>query len=87
MDGVLSWKEGGIRYGIRKIQLVSLLRFVVFVVTDVYSLCDGDCDVVDGEAPLEEEVLSHVGQRRRRVDRVATHAVPFQVRSRVAALK
>ena len=59
---------------------------MVFVAFNSNSLCDGDCDVVDGEAPLEEEVLAHVGQRRRRVDRVATHAVPLQVRSRVATL-
>ena len=52
----------------------------------MYSLCDGDCDVIDGQPPLEEEVLPHVGQRRRRVDRVPPHAIPLQVRRRVATL-
>ena len=52
-----------------------------------YSLGDGDGDVVDGEPPLEEEVLAHVGQRRRRVDGVPPHPVPLQVRRRVATLR
>ena len=50
------------------------------------SLRDCDCDVVDGQPALEEEVLAHVRQRRRRVDGVAPHAVTLQIGRGVAAL-
>ena len=42
-------------------------------------LCDGDCDIVDGEPALKEQILSHVGQRRGGVDGVPTHPVTLQV--------
>ena len=63
-----------------------LVKFSWTTLGSMHSLCDGDGDVVDGEPPLEEEVLSHVGQRRRGVDRVPTHTIPLQVRRRVATL-
>lgn len=42
-------------------------------------LCDGHSNVVDGEPPLQEEVLAHVCEGRGRVDGVPAHPVPLEV--------
>jgi len=47
--------------------------------------CDGDGDVVDGQASFLEKIFAHVGQRRCRIDGVAADAVLLKVRRRVAS--
>ena len=51
-----------------------------------FVLCDGDGDVVDGQASFLEKIFAHVGQRRCRIDGVAADAVLLKVRRRVASL-
>jgi len=46
--------------------------------------CNGD--VVNGQAPLLEQVLSHISQGRCRVDGVASDTVLLEIRSRISSL-
>lgn len=52
-----------------------------------YSLSNGNGNIVDWKSPLPEQVLSHVCEGGRRVDRISAHAIPLQVRCGVSALK
>jgi hypothetical protein len=46
--------------------------------------CNGD--VVNGQAPLLEKVLSHISQSGCRVDGVASDTVLLEIRSRISSL-
>lgn len=46
--------------------------------------CNGD--VVNGQAPLLEQVLSHISQSGCRVDGVASDTVLLEIRSRISSL-
>ena len=49
-------------------------------------LGDGNGNVVDGQTPLLEQVLSHVRQGCCRIDGVASYAVLFEIRRRITSL-
>lgn len=71
--------------GALRVVCLGFVRLVDRLVS--YLLRDGNGNVVHRQSSLSEQILAHISEGSGRIDRITSHTVPLQVRSRIATLK